>query len=83
MFKNLVYKFEGEKAYNLTPEDIEVFKKNQAKSFKEHKRLTKFEVAAKLKRKQKWVYAPLAQLVEVTVLEAVQSEFESQGAHQV
>lgn len=53
MFKNLVYKFEGEKAYNLTTEDIEAFKKNQAKSFKEHKRLAKFEVAAKLKRKQK------------------------------
>lgn len=53
MFKNLVYKFEGEKAYNLTPEDIEAFKKNQAKSFKEHKRLTKLEVAAKLKRKYK------------------------------
>ena len=53
MFKNLVYKFEGEKAYSLTDEDIEAFKKNQAKSFKEHKKLIKLEVAAKLKAKQK------------------------------
>ncbi len=53
MFKNLVYKFEGEKAHNITNEDIEAFKKNQARSFKEHKRLTKFEVAVKLKQKQK------------------------------
>lgn len=53
MFKNLVYKFEGEKAHNLTAEDIEAFKKNQARSWKQHKNLTKLEVAAKLKQKQK------------------------------
>lgn len=39
--------------YKLTPEDIKIFKDNQAKSFKEITRLAKWGVAVKLKGKQK------------------------------
>ena len=35
--------------YQLTKEDVEAFKKNQAVSYRAHKQATKLEVAAKLK----------------------------------
>lgn len=38
--------------YKLDKEDVEVFKKNQAKSFKEHKKLCKWESAVKFKQKR-------------------------------
>ncbi len=48
MFKQL-----DKEDVKLTKEDIEAFKANQAKSFKNTVKLAKWEVAVKLKKKQK------------------------------